>query len=317
MNPLQRNSATRHRPPPRRPARSERRPPGDGCRRRARAHCALAGAAFVAANTAAAPAFADVAECIEAHSAGQVERDQSHLVEARRQFVSCALPSCPAAIRSACDELLADVERRLPTVVLAAQNSRGRDVLGVTVLVDGEPLEGGMSGQALEVDPGPHEFRFRDRDGREEVVRAVIREWVKGRAIEARFATPQAPPPLPTQAAPPGQPPPAVDRAEPGAESSRTLAYVLGGVGVVGLAGFGYFALAGKSERNDLARTCAPACDPERTDAISTKYLLADILLATGVASLAGGTYLYFSTPARPASGESPQAFQLGLKGRF
>ena len=94
---------------------------------------------------------------------------------------------------------------------------------------------------------------------------------------------------------------------------THTLAYVIGGVGVAALAGFGYFAWSGKSRRNELADTCSPSCPKNQVDGVRSKYLVADILLGVGVVALGTGAYFYFSAP-EPARG---QGLVSGVRGTF
>jgi hypothetical protein len=235
-----------------------------------------------------------------------VLRDDSHFLDARMRFVSCAEPACPEAIRVECADFLAQLDRAMPTVVLAARD-QGRDLVGVRVELDGHALEGALSGRAVPVDPGEHLFRFIAPDGRVQEVSIVAQETVKGRAVEAEFAPPPALAPTVLSA-----PPPPVSEAH-ASNSSRTLAYVLGGVGVAALAGTGTFAWMGRSRRNELAKTCSPSCPKGEVDEVRSKYLAADILLGVGVLALGTGAYFYFSAP-EPSQG---QGLVSGMRGTF
>jgi hypothetical protein len=53
----------------------------------------------------------------------------------------------------------------MPGVVLAARNSHGDVVTDAKVSMDGVPLVDKLDGTAIEIDPGPHIFRFLGRDG--------------------------------------------------------------------------------------------------------------------------------------------------------
>ena len=271
-------------------------------------------AVWALALTSSPSARADVRACIDAHSEGQVLRDQSHFLEARHRFVSCADPACPDAIRAECANLLTELERSLPTVVLAVRDAQGRDVPGVRVELDGQPLENALNGRAVSVDPGAHSFRFIAPDGRTEVIEAVALELVKGRPVEAEFDAPVSA--LPAASSPPA-PAQSATSVAPGSSHARpTLAYVLGGVGIAALAGSAVFAWSGRSQRNELSETCAPGCSDDQVSPVRTKYLLADILLGVGLGSLGAGTYFYFSSSAaaQPFQGQGVTA---GMKGAF
>jgi hypothetical protein len=275
------------------------------CRRGLRAQLAS-----VAVVTSLHPTFAhaDVKECIEHHSNGQLSRDESRFVEARARFVSCAEATCPDAIRAECSAFLSDLDRAMPTVVLAARDEQRRDVPGVRVELDGRPIEGALNGRAIPIDPGHHRFRFVTPDGRVQEIEAVALESVKGRPIEVRFAASPSPAPVPSPA-PPTTP----------AETSAApiVAYVLGGVGVAALAGAAYFAWSGRSERQELSDTCSPRCTDGQVDPVRSKYLVADVLLALGVVSIGTGTYFYLSAPARTPAPVQSGGWFIGVRSGF
>jgi hypothetical protein len=180
----------------------------------------------------------------------------------------------------------------------------------VSVFLDDEPLASALNGRAIAVDPGSHQLRFVAEDGRTRVVDVVAREWVQGRRIDVRFDSP-AIAAVSASSSPATSAPPAAPLPEPrpgGAQ--RTWAYVVGGVGVAALAGFGYFAFRGRSLKSDLLESCAPRCSDAQASSVSTKYLIADVLLGVGIASLGAGTYLLVSSPDR---GDSPSDRGLWL----
>lgn len=265
-------------------------------------------------------ARADARACIEHHSEGQLLRDQARFLDARQRFVGCADAACPAAIASECADLLADLERATPTVVLAARDEGRRDVVGVRVELDGQPLEGALNGRAIPLDPGPHRFRFVAPDGRVQELEAVALESIKGRPIEVQFAAP----PSATPVAKGARPDPAaaalalpIDAANTSSNTRPTLAYVLGGIGVAALAGSGYFAWSGRSQRQELADTCSPSCTDEQVSPVRSKYLVADILLAVGVGSLGAGAYLFFQAPDRVPTAVQNRGLVMGVRRAF
>ena len=86
--------------------------------------------ALVAAGLMAAPSRADdKAACLDAASKAQSLRDAHKLVEAREQLRACAAARCPAVVQNDCATWLVEVERALPTVVLAAKNTAGADLV--------------------------------------------------------------------------------------------------------------------------------------------------------------------------------------------
>lgn len=264
----------------------------------------------LAASLQAKSAHADVKECIDHHSNGQLLRDESRFVAARARFVSCAEATCPDAIRAECAAFLSELDRAIPSVVLAARDEQGRDVPGVRVELDGRAVEGALNGRAIPIDPGRHRFRFVTPDGRVQEVESVAQESIKGRPIEARFAAPPAPVPVPS-------PPPAPPSEAPVPNATPIVAYVLGGAGLAALAGAGYFAWSGRRERQELSETCSPRCADEQVDPVRSKYLVADVLLVLGVASIGTGAYFYFSAPTRTRAPVQSSGWLIGVRSGF
>jgi hypothetical protein len=101
--------------------------------------------------------------------------------------------------------------------------------------------------------------------------------------------------------------------ADKGAGGPPVIAYVLGGVGVVALAGAGYFWLSASSAETDLEDSgCEPNCADSDVDSIHQKRLFGDIALGVGVVSLGVAAYLILSPrkPARPP----PEAARLDVR---
>src|SRR5262249_44195087 len=96
-----------------------------------------------------------------------------------------------------CARLLQAVDAALPTIVLQATVD-GQDVHDVEVTLDGERLERGLDGLAVEVDPGPHVVRFMrsagvatdSKGGNALDMRFVAREGEKTRPVSGSFRTP-------------------------------------------------------------------------------------------------------------------------------
>lgn len=89
--------------------------------------------------------------------------------------------------------------------------------------------------------------------------------------------------------------------------STRTWAYVAGGVGVAGLATFGIFGLMTKSTHEDLQTQCpAGTCPPQAQDDIDKgkrQQLIANIGLGVGIVGLATGITLFaLSKPGKKST---------------
>ncbi|MGO8998856.1 MAG: hypothetical protein ACLQVI_36490 [Polyangiaceae bacterium] len=257
-------------------------------------------AAFVAVLAASAPALGDVKqECVDASTEGQSLRDAAKLTQARDRFVACARDACPAIVRKACADWLADVDRRIPTVVLRAKLADGTDVVDARVSLDGAPLAHGLGGAAVPIDPGEHTVRF-ERDGAAPVEEhVVIVEGERDRVVTARFAGPAAAADTSSST---------TDEA-PSAEGSRKMTPLTIGlvaVGGVGIVSFASFAIVATSNLNNLRQTCAPYCSPSQLNDVKTEALVADISLGVGLVALAAAAYVFFSqgkaTPAPAAA---------------
>jgi hypothetical protein len=79
-------------------------------------------------------------------------------------------------------------------------------------------------------------------------------------------------------------------------------AIVLGAAGVLALGGFAYFAASGVSSENELASKCAPTCDPSQVDPIKRRYLVADVMLVSGVLALAAATWIFLTRAEVPVT---------------
>src|SRR5271154_3508776 len=97
-----------------------------------------------------ATAFADdKVACLDASAKGQRYKDTHKLVEARAQLRICAAAQCPAVVQTDCATWLAEVDKAMPGVVVAAKNGSGGDLFDVKVSVDGQPLLSKLDGQAV------------------------------------------------------------------------------------------------------------------------------------------------------------------------
>ena len=217
------------------------------------------------------------AACLAAHedATSLLEHKKPHA--AHDKFVACARAECPTVVRKECGEQLALVEKDAPTVALEARDEAGMDTTTVKVTMDGTVIAERLTGAAIDVEPGEHLFRFEREDGKAIEQKVLVVEGEKNRKVVADFATLVPKPP------PGGEPAPATPH-EP--KKIPVLAYVLGGVGVVGLGGFALFAVTGKGAEKDLASSCNPNCSNDQLSPVKRDYLFADISLVVGVVGL-------------------------------
>jgi hypothetical protein len=233
-----------------------------------------------------APATAqadDQKDCTEAYVSAQEQQQSGSLLQAREQLVACAQERCHEAIRGDCVKWLREVEERLPSIVVAVKRAGGDDVVAARVSIDGKLVKEQLDGKAFELDPGPHQLRV-EVEGEPPVERSiVVQEGKKSRVVELSVGQDAAPD---DAGAPTGV---ADERGQP------VVAYLLGGVGLVGLGLFAGFGLAAKSDTDELHDTCGldRSCAEDDVDAARTKAIVADVSLGVGVTALAVGAALF------------------------
>jgi hypothetical protein len=219
------------------------------------------------------------------------------LIEARAELRLCADAVCPSALQTECAGWLAEVQQAIPRVEFlfeTAPEERGK----VRVVVDGVRLEG-SEGEARELNPGAHVFRF-ELDGhpaQEQTI--VVHQGEKRRVIGVDFRE-SAPPPGPAPGSEPVRvaPPTGAPRsAAPGSRPVPAVTYVFGGIALAA-AGVGtYLGLDALSTYRDRKDSCAPNCSDDDVSRLNTRLLAAD--LAGGVAIVSAGVavYSYLSRP--------------------
>ena len=237
----------------------------------------------------------DKQACVGAYEDAQRLRKDGKLTEARAKLLVCAQDACSAVLRKDCTVWIGEVEQATPTVLLAAKSPIGKDIVDVTVTVDGKPLTKHLDGKAIALDPGPHTFRFDLAGAPPHDETILLQQGERNRQVLADFQPPTAHNdaaafvPVPMRPAPIPKP-----------------AYVFGALGVAGLGVFTGFALAGLSAKSDLdLRGCKPNCPQSDVDAVKQKFLIGDIGLVAGVASLVIATLFVVTKGETPAS-EAP-----------
>jgi hypothetical protein len=233
---------------------------------------------LIATILASAPAFGQTQEaCLWSYDQAQRLRDRGKLIETRERLLVCAQDVCPELARKDCERWLREVDASTPSVVVRARDPDGRDAVDVQVWVDGAPFLRNLDGRARSLDPGVHFLRYEMTGGKAIQERIVVVEGEKNRLLMVDFARDR------------GDATPAPVRGP----SRPAAAYLFAGIGVVGIAGFAYFASTGLSERSDLQRTCYPGCSAEEVDRARSKLVIGDISLVVGLASAGVATWLF------------------------
>jgi hypothetical protein len=218
------------------------------------------------------------------------------------------------------------MNRLVPEIVFEPKDSAGHDLSGVKVTMDGTLLSPRIDGSALQVDPGDHVFVF-DLAGQPSVTQHfLIHEGDRGRHEQIVFGPPATdkPPPAP----PRPEAPPKETRSGSGWSTNKSLAFVAGGVGLLGVGIGSVFGLEAKSkgdQSKEDGHCDATGCDPVgkglRNDAFSDATI-STVAFTVGLVGLAGGLALWLTAPSSgktvaisPALGN--QSGTINVSGRW
>ncbi|MGA2448093.1 MAG: hypothetical protein ABTD50_05410 [Polyangiaceae bacterium] len=275
----------------------------------------------------------DMDACIGASEKALVLRKAGKFMDARASLSKCAAALCPDAVRVSCQQRLVDMNRAIPSIVLATKDGSGRDVTSAKLTVDGTVYADGLGGSAIQLDPGEHEFRF-EFAGQTLVKRFVLRQGEQGRREEVVIGAPSKQPAL---TAPPAAAEAAATTASSTAESGsargssmQTTGLIIGGVGLAALATGAVFGALALSAHNDYEKNCGAniggsvppnTCNAQGASGeqdAANKGDLSTIFFVVGGGVLAAGAALYFLWP----SGRSDVRVGIGpdrvlLTGRF
>jgi len=280
----------------------------------------IAGVVMLGGVCAAPAALAGKKECAAAYVEAQKLKKDGSFMKAREQLIVCAKDECMSAVKKDCVSWLDEVNAALPSVVVAAKGPDGGDTFDVKVSVDGQVVAEKIDVKAIEVDPGTHKFVF-EYEGEEPIEQEVIlRQGEKNKTLEVSFEKEKP-------AAPTTEPEPEAEpKVEVSTKKSPTLAYVLGGVGIVALGGAGYFWLSGESKKSDLEKSgCEPNCDQGDVDKIKQQRLIGDIALGVGLACIGTAAYLLLKPQKSAPPAETslvdvrvgPRGAYAGVSGHF
>jgi hypothetical protein len=251
--------------------------------------------------------------CIQANTDAQSLRREGKLAEAREKLRTCSEAKCPALVSADCVKRLDELENAQPTVIFDVFDASGHEVNDVSVSIDGQRVLDRLEGTSVPVDLGEHVVTFA-AEGRPTVTQKLtFREGEKSRHVRitignapgtatAAGAAATTEPGTPEQ--PSGSTSGPVESVPPaGSESSghsqRTVGYVVGGVGLAGLAVggmFGLFAISAKHRQIDYCPS-ATNCPHYETASAEHQYaqtygLVSTISFVVGGAATATGLVL-------------------------
>ncbi|HEV8548933.1 MAG TPA: hypothetical protein VGQ57_07895 [Polyangiaceae bacterium] len=214
-----------------------------------------------------------------------------------------------------------DLEKRLSKLALVPAGSGLPE--GAEVTLDGAPIPTGSVGSALPVDPGVHSVVVTAPGFKSLTVEPSVPDGPA--SIRVTLAALEPAPAAP--AAPPAPLAPSADEAPPSpGHTRRVLAYSLGGLGVLSLAGSGFFAWRANQLNKDSHDHCLAnepnACSEQGAslrDQAQTYGNVATATLIAGGALVATGVVLLLTAPSSKkevhlggALGPSGGTVQLG-----
>lgn len=277
-------------------------------------------AAALAVLLGTAPALADDKQrCGDAYVEAQQARRQMQLLSARKHLVSCLDPQCPNALQGDCSRWLEEVDAALPSVVIVAVQSDGRETDRARLFVDGLLLKERLTGAAIAVDPGTRMFRI-ELDGAVVERRVLIYEGQKNRLLRLQL-------PSRSEAAPFA--PPAADTRAPEKASSSwpVVPLVITGTGLTAMIGGTILLAIGESKQSEADERCPTkgSCVDQGAAALGNtgqaQSSWGTVLLLGGGALTAGGGIAFLATRRTGDSAATvsviPAANGVVLRGLF
>jgi len=237
-------------------------------------------------------------QCIVSHRESQQAQNEGKLVHGRELARTCTSLACPGLLISDCARWLSDLDQRIPSVVFEVRLD-GNPNRAAKVSADGNPILEWTRGEAHRMDPGEHQFKFELTDHEPISQNLLLAEGMRYRVVSVEFKSPVRPPPPAPVAAATGTPGAAPTR--PKERPTPFAVYPLLGVGALGVAGFATFAFLGKSKEDKLKTSCSPDCSDSQLSAMKTNYLIGDIALGVGAASLITAGVVYLARPEKDA----------------
>jgi hypothetical protein len=228
----------------------------------------------------AAPPSERTLACVSASTQGQVERDRGLLLAARTQFHSCAQAACPSIVSSSCSAWLVDLEQRIPSLVVRVSEPDERDLTGASVRIDGAAVT--LDGRPVQLDPGAHNIVVSAPGWLAAERTLVLAEREQARLLVIELQRSEESIAAPTAEREQGA------SLKPQRFHVPVASWVLGGLGVAGVASFAVLRVTAGSELAHLQETCSPECPRSSSERGRNLALAADVSLGIGAAALAG-----------------------------
>lgn len=242
----------------------------------------------------------DKQACLAASEKAQQLRNAGKLTEAREQLSICGRAECPKLIQTDCTQWMREVLDVIPTVVPAAKDRRGRDIVDVRVSIDGKVAAESLDGKPIAVDPGVHTFKFETKGAPPHEEQMVVRQAERNRLVTATLAIGDEPGKGGATA------PAGASDAGAGERGLPVAAMIVGGVGLAGGGVALYLGLSADASGRELRDTCAPKCTDAQVQDVKDEQSTARIVgIASGVVVAAAVVLLvlhYTSKPSRAAA---------------
>jgi hypothetical protein len=193
---------------------------------------------------------------------------------------------------------IAKLEKGLPKLTIVVTEG----VEGLRVRIDGHPLGAAGLGTAFPIDPGPHRISVSAPGHQTWSTSLTVARGSGADTLnvpELEKSAEKTATPAPQQA-----PPKDADAPGDGAQTQRTVGYVVGGAGIVALAAGSYFGLKARSQTKDADQHCdGKLCDPTGLaghDDAHRSALVSTIGFGVGLAAIGAGAVLVLT--AKPNS---------------
>lgn len=248
---------------------------------------------------------------------GKIVEGTENLGRVAREELASNAPAAFVAARARARKQLAAATPKLAHAKIVVKAPPDATV---SIAVDSLPVNSANLGEERVLDPGPHlveasapgylkastAINLRE-GGTEEVTLKLLVDPEAARALRAAAATP--PPSTSSSAGAPTETrPPAPEQQRP----NRTLAYVVLGVGVVGVGVGSVFGLTALSKKNDLSKACpndnCRTTEQSTLDSAKTSGTISTIAFAVGGGALILGGVLFFTASGSSSSSSSSSA---------
>jgi hypothetical protein len=218
---------------------------------------------------------------------------------------------------------LSALQPRIPKVTIVV-NDPGASAPNLAVALDGKAVKNALLGVEMPIDPGDHVLTTGAGGERREISFSIAEKERKNVAIDAMAVTDKAAPlaPPPAQSPPPAPPPPSdVPPPKPASSWQKPAAFVVGGIGVAGLATGIVTGLMAASRHSTAEEQCPERVCTEGTggadalESFRTLRSVSTVGYVVGGVGLAGGAALFLLAPAQPAASTSSVRVWVGLRG--